>query len=280
MTAHPPAGLAVFDRGGLHPAAVLLAVLLHVAAGVFLLHWHRTLPPAIDAVAITLEPEPDPEPPAPVAQPAAAAPAAEPQAEPQPEQAAAPPPEPVAEPAEPSPAPPDPPLPVLATPKPAPEPPTPVETAPEDLPRPPPPPPSRRIAAPRPKPAPAQTAPTATSPTTTDAPPAAPAASAPPGPPPSIAVDWQGRLSAWLLAHRSYPEAARRRGEQGTVVVRFTVNQDGAVSSVLLVRGSGSTALDDAALSMLRGARVPPFPPSMPQPSVTVSVPIRYTLEP
>jgi protein TonB len=94
-----------------------------------------------------------------------------------------------------------------------------------------------------------------------------------------VSPSWQGNLTAWLLAHRVYPEAARRRGEQGTVSLRFTVTRDGTVHGIILVRSSGARTLDDAALDMLRGAHLPSFPHTMAQPSVTVTVPIRYVLE-
>lgn len=41
-----------------------------------------------------------------------------------------------------------------------------------------------------------------------------------------------------------YPSAARRREEQGTVQVRFTVGADGRVSGCTVLRSSGSSSLD------------------------------------
>ncbi len=62
-------------------------------------------------------------------------------------------------------------------------------------------------------------------------------------------------------------------------MVRFTVDREGRVLAVALLRGSGSAALDGAAVSMLSGARVPPFPGDMPGAAQTVTVPIQYRLE-
>lgn len=62
-------------------------------------------------------------------------------------------------------------------------------------------------------------------------------------------------------------------------LVRFTVQRDGSVSALMLVRSSGSDALDEAALSLFRGARLPSFASDMPQAETTVTVPIRYRLE-
>ncbi len=107
-------------------------------------------------------------------------------------------------------------------------------------------------------PAPGPSAPTASAPT--------PAAQPTPG--------WDGLIAAWLASHKSYPEAARSRGEEGEVTVRFTVASDGRVLGVEIVRGSGSAALDDAARTLLGGARVP-----SPQVPETRTVRLRYHLE-
>jgi protein TonB len=63
------------------------------------------------------------------------------------------------------------------------------------------------------------------------------------------------------------------------VVIRFTVDHDGHVLDVTLVRSSGSEALDRAAQSLLLGASLPPFPPGMMLPQQIITVPIRYRLE-
>ena len=94
-----------------------------------------------------------------------------------------------------------------------------------------------------------------------------------------MSPSWQGQLSAWLQEHKTYPEAAREQGEEGAATVRFTVARDGRVLAASLVRSSGSARLDTAAVALLRGPRVPPFPAAMPQAEATVAVSIRYTLE-
>jgi periplasmic protein TonB len=91
-------------------------------------------------------------------------------------------------------------------------------------------------------------------------------------------TSWEGALSAWIEARKFYPELAQRRGEQGTVMVRFTVKRDGQVVGVLLARSSGSNSLDKAAETILRGAQVPPFPAATSQRQITLTVPIRYIL--
>jgi len=73
---------------------------------------------------------------------------------------------------------------------------------------------------------------------------------------------------------KTYPDAARSRGEEGEVTVRFTVAPDGRVLGVEVVRGSGSASLGDAVRTLLGGARVPP--PQVPE---VRTVRLRYHLE-
>jgi protein TonB len=160
--------------------------------------------------------------------------------------------------------------------------PTPVAPAveqPEEAPKPPPkpsPPPARPQPHPivRARPAAPQPAPSAAS----VSPPAALAPAPVEAPPAPISADWRQQLSAWLAAHKSYPEPARRRGEEGTVALRFAVERSGRVTEVSVARGSGSSILDAAAEAMLRNAVLPAFPGTMPQERVVVTVQLRFAL--
>jgi protein TonB len=95
----------------------------------------------------------------------------------------------------------------------------------------------------------------------------------------AISPGWQSAVGAWLQSNKTYPDAARRRGEEGRATVRFTVNREGRVIDFGLLSGTGSEALDAAVDRLLRGARLPSFPRGMPQDQVTVTLQIRYTLE-
>ncbi len=117
------------------------------------------------------------------------------------------------------------------------------------------------------EPAPAEAAPVP------DAAPAAPIA------PAAVAPGWQTALAAWLEAHKTYPEAARRRGDQGRAIVRFTVERSGQVLDVRIVSGTGSAILDEAVQRMLHDAHLPAFPPGMDQAQATVTAQIHYRLE-
>ena len=117
---------------------------------------------------------------------------------------------------------------------------------------------------------------------------AAPPAAVPPAPasPPASAQQearadsaWLARVGTWLMAHRVYPEMARRRGRQGTVTVQITVDPLGHVLDVNLIRSSGSESLDQAAQTLLRSAHLPPFPSGMAVARQSVTIPIRYRLE-
>ena len=117
-------------------------------------------------------------------------------------------------------------------------------------------------------------------PTTTQvaAAPAAAAVALPPPAPPQISAGYRIALSTWLERNKIYPEAARRRGEQGSAILRFRVGRDGRVLAYHLVQSTGSATLDAAVDEMMRGATLPAFPTSMTQSEIAVSVPIRFSL--
>lgn len=111
-------------------------------------------------------------------------------------------------------------------------------------------------------------------------------AAAPSASTPSVAPDVARRerdayiraLMAALLQQRTYPAAARKAREQGVVHVRFTIDRDGQVLSSKVQRGAGEL-LDVAALEVLQRAQpLPPIPASMGKQSLTITVPIEYSL--
>jgi periplasmic protein TonB len=154
--------------------------------------------------------------------------------------------------------------------------PPPQETSPPEIPPPPmpeaaqPPPPKPRLP-PRPKPAPprpVEAARPATQGTPVPAPPITPV----------VDPGWQASVSGLLATRKTYPEEARRRGEEGRVVVRFTVDRSGRVVDAAIVSASGSTLLDEAALGLLRQAALPAFPATMTQARITITTSMRYSL--
>jgi periplasmic protein TonB len=107
----------------------------------------------------------------------------------------------------------------------------------------------------------------------------APARVPAPAPPAIASPGYEALLGAWLNRHKRYPESARERGEQGRAVLHFTVERSGRVTEFAVIKSSGYPDLDAALESMMRGATLPPFPADMGQPSIEVSVTIRFSLE-
>ena len=172
--------------------------------------------------------------------------------------------------------------PVVATepPPPAPEAPVPV-AEPPPMPRkpavkPPPKPrsekaqPSATVAPPQPAPAVVAAPQTQTAYAPTPVPAPVPSAEVSPG--------YRALLSAWLESHKRYPDSARQRGEEGRAVLRFAVDRSGRVVDFTVAQSSGYPDLDASIEEMMRGALLPPFPASMTQPRIEVSVTIRFSL--
>ncbi|CAH2599868.1 protein of unknown function [Rhodovastum atsumiense] len=109
--------------------------------------------------------------------------------------------------------------------------------------------------------------------TATEPPPPSPALA-----PATISGIWAAAVAAWVQRHKSYPEEARRNGQEGRATVRITIRRDGTVLEAALLQATGADVLDHAVMTMLRGARLPPFPDGMPQPQVSVTIPIAYML--
>ncbi len=105
-----------------------------------------------------------------------------------------------------------------------------------------------------------------------------PVATQTPAVPAAVDGAWQASVADWLARRQTYPEEARRQGEEGLVRVRFTVDRTGHVIEAEIVGRSGSERLDAAAIVLLRTATLPAFPPKMPQARITITTSIRYTL--
>jgi len=106
----------------------------------------------------------------------------------------------------------------------------------------------------------------------------APAPASAPAPAKSITPSYRAQLSEWLETHKRYPETARAQGEQGRAVLRFVVERSGRVAQYAIVKSTGYADLDAAVTHMMQGAVLPPFPPGMDEPSIEVSVAIRFSL--
>ena len=75
-----------------------------------------------------------------------------------------------------------------------------------------------------------------------------------------------------------YPEAARRRGVEGTALVTLRVAASGRVDEVRLHRSAGDAQLDGAALASVRRWRFDPPPPGVDWQGLRFVVPIEFRL--
>lgn len=62
------------------------------------------------------------------------------------------------------------------------------------------------------------------------------------------------RLEAYIEEHKNYPEAARRRGTEGTVRISLRIGPKGELRGLRVATSSGSNLLDTASLKLLRSA--------------------------
>jgi|HubBroStandDraft_6_1064221.scaffolds.fasta_scaffold487855_2 protein TonB len=90
---------------------------------------------------------------------------------------------------------------------------------------------------------------------------------------------WQSLLLKHLQQFKNYPNGARARNEQGVVLLNFTIDRSGHVTSRRIVTGSGFADLDAEVLALVERAQpLPAFPPSMTEGQLDLTVPIRFSL--
>ncbi len=91
----------------------------------------------------------------------------------------------------------------------------------------------------------------------------------------------QLRRTIAQLAQDTYPRRARRRGQSGEVILRFTLNADGTIHALEVLQSSGFYLLDEAATAVIQDemhSRFKPFPPALPPTPIQITIPIRYQL--
>ncbi|MNY84641.1 transport protein TonB [compost metagenome] len=181
---------------------------------------------------------------------------------------------------------------------PAPEPPAAAPPAPA---QPEPPKPTPKPQPPKPKPTPVQKAPplpkaitdptpapnapkgtldSAPAPVADAAPPAPPAAPAPPAPPSGGAVQLPSSNAAYLNNPRpSYPSISRRMSEQGKVLLRVLVDENGSPQQIEIKQSSGFDRLDKAALASVQKWRFVPGKRNGVPEAMWNIVPVNFVLE-
>jgi periplasmic protein TonB len=97
---------------------------------------------------------------------------------------------------------------------------------------------------------------------------------------PRVESSWQTALVRHLQQYKRYPSEAQSRGDEGVVQLSFTVDRTGHVLNREIVRSSGHRELDNEVMSMIERAQpLPPFPATMPQAKLELTVPIRFSLQ-
>lgn len=88
--------------------------------------------------------------------------------------------------------------------------------------------------------------------------------------------NYYGEVAAHLARYKRFPDDARGKGDQGSALVRFSLNGRGEVTSVKLTRSSGSAPLDREAQAMVfRASPFPPPPDGRPQ---SFAVPVSFSI--
>ena len=79
---------------------------------------------------------------------------------------------------------------------------------------------------------------------------------------------------------KKYPSRARRRGQQGTVVLSFTLNRDGSLKHYKITQSSGAKSLDlEVKKLIIRATPFPAIPKNISSDTLEVSVPITFSLQ-
>ena len=90
-------------------------------------------------------------------------------------------------------------------------------------------------------------------------------------------ADWKDALRNKIEATNAYPSKAIEAGIEGTVTVRLTYGQDGAMNGVEFVEKSGHEILDQRAFkTALRVAKMPALPAGHTE--LSLLVPVRFEL--
>jgi protein TonB len=125
-------------------------------------------------------------------------------------------------------------------------------------------------------------APLTTAPPRVDASEPTPAVAPSPGASANVArvrASWEKALVKHLDRFKRYPEIARARGNQGEATVQFTVDRTGHVIAARVVHSSGSSALDEEALAVLKRADpLPAAPDQVGAATFDLTLPIQFRI--
>ncbi|MEQ8392254.1 MAG: energy transducer TonB, partial [Thalassospira sp.] len=92
-------------------------------------------------------------------------------------------------------------------------------------------------------------------------------------------VDYQSSVLQMLNRYREYPDRAKRRGIEGQNSIYVVIERDGTVKVFKMLSSSGSKLLDRETQRMIeRVQKFPPFPDTMTEDSITLTIPVVYNL--
>ncbi|HYC05074.1 MAG TPA: energy transducer TonB [Azospirillaceae bacterium] len=95
-----------------------------------------------------------------------------------------------------------------------------------------------------------------------------------------VAASWRQQMLAQVQEYKVYPDEARRRREEATVMVKFTMDRGGRVIYVRVLDSSGNPLLDQAAMDAVkRASPLPEPPPGVPGSPIAVVLPVAFMLE-
>ncbi len=88
---------------------------------------------------------------------------------------------------------------------------------------------------------------------------------------------FKSELRARIDENKFYPAAARRMGHEGTVVVAFTMLEDGSIINIRIDSSSGNSQLDTAGLEAVKKVgKFKVIPKEFGTSSMDLSVPIKF----
>jgi periplasmic protein TonB len=88
-----------------------------------------------------------------------------------------------------------------------------------------------------------------------------------------------GELRELIESKKVYPLQAKRLGQTGTVEITFTLSADGHIMNARVTQSSPYDRLNQAALATVNEVRhFRPIPPEIGEDSMTVKIPMRYSL--
>ncbi len=95
----------------------------------------------------------------------------------------------------------------------------------------------------------------------------------------AIKSDYLATVRQIIEAHKRYPEASRRRQEEGTIYMQFTILRDGSIRLARIARPTPYGRLNKAAMqTIIEIGMFPPFPETLNSDSIAVNIPITYRL--